>query len=245
VPVEVRALNRSTRSHSKPWVADLDGTEGEDECLEKAWLWATGDTITGTNQDAQSFWLKVVQDFRSRVGVDGTGRSETSIKNRWNQTLHREVHKFISICDDIHRLNPTGGTEKDRMAMAIRRYGGLNIHDKSSRGGLPHMAACNVLKDAPKFRSLTSPPTKLCSSSLSGDQSNSDNLDIVIPGEQESAHGPSVEEQVDSDSSAGTAPAVLLRPLGRKSLKHEKKSSQIDRLIKGGEAHANALKESL
>jgi hypothetical protein len=37
--------------------------------------------------------------------------------------LSREVHKFISICDDIHRLNPTGRTVEDRMAMAIRRYG--------------------------------------------------------------------------------------------------------------------------
>jgi hypothetical protein len=67
-------------------------------------------------------------------------------------------------------------------------------------------------------------------------------VDIVIPGEQEAAHAPSVEEQVDSDSNAGTSPAVLLRPLGRKSSKDEKQSSQIDRLIKGGERHANALK---
>jgi hypothetical protein len=128
------------------------------------------------------------------------------------------------------------------MAMAIRRYGGLDIHDKSSSGRLPHMAAYNVLKDALKFCSLTSPPTKRCSSSLSGDQSNSDNLDIVIPGEQEAAHAPLVEEQVDSDSNAGTASAVLLRPLGRKSSTDEKKSSQIDRLTQGGEAHANALR---
>jgi hypothetical protein len=40
-------------------------TEVEDECLAKAWLWATGDAIDGTCQDAQSFWLRVSQDFRS------------------------------------------------------------------------------------------------------------------------------------------------------------------------------------
>jgi No apical meristem-associated C-terminal domain len=127
------------------------------------------------------------------------------------------------------------------MALAVSRYSGQDIHDKSSSGRFPHMAAYNVLKDAPKFRSLTS-PTNWCSCSLSGDQSNSENLDIVNPGEQEAAHVPSVKEQEDSDLNEAVAPAVLLRPLGRKSSKDKKKASQIYGLIKGGEAHANALK---
>jgi hypothetical protein len=132
---------------------------------QKAWLWATGDAIDGTCQDAQSFWLKVSQDFRSRVGTNASERTGPSIKNRWNQTLRREVHKFIAIRDEIEALNPIGTTNGDMIAVAIRRSSGIDIHEKSESGQFQLMGAYIALKDCPKFTSTFSFSAKPSSNS--------------------------------------------------------------------------------
>jgi hypothetical protein len=97
--------------------------------------------------------LKVSQDFRSRVGLDGSARTGPSIKNRWNQTLRREAHEFIAICDGTEVFNPTGMTNEDRMAMAIRRYRRIDVHEKRKSGQIPFIGAHLACKDGPKFTS--------------------------------------------------------------------------------------------
>jgi hypothetical protein len=76
-------------------------TDSEDECLAKAWLRGTEDAINGTFQDAQSFWDKVAENYRSRLDSGTSERSTASIKNRWTQALRREVHKLIGMRDDV------------------------------------------------------------------------------------------------------------------------------------------------
>jgi hypothetical protein len=207
-------------------------TDSEDECLAKAWLWGTGDAINGTFQDAQSFWDKVTQNYRSRVGFSTSERSSASIKNRWNQILRREVHKLISIRDDIESLNPTGTADEDRMAMAVRRYCGIDLYERTRSGRFPHMGAYLFLKGCPKFTSLLSTPTKQAAITGPGNESAAT---AQNPQQAGSFEGISVDETLTKTTS------VLSRPQGRKAAKTEKRESQVERLARGSEQHAKSL----
>jgi hypothetical protein len=220
-------------------------TEAEDECLAKAWLWATDDAIDGTCQDAQSFLLKVSQDFCSRVGTNASERTGPSTKNRWNQTLRREFYKFIAIRDEIEALNPIGTTNEDRIAMAISRYSGIDIHEKSKSGQLQFMGAYIALKGCPKVTSTFSFSAKPSSNS----DSNTPSLGVDACSNLETDGRRRIMDpqwsslQCVDSADEGTEEAVssLTRPNGKKAGKAEKRETQLQRLTRGGEAHVRSL----
>jgi hypothetical protein len=132
------------------------------------------------------------------------------------------------------RSGITGTTDDDRMAMAVRRYSGIDAQERNQSGNFPHSIA---LKGCPKFMSTMS-SGRLDAVRTSGQMTeNVTNLDggmqiTTRSGSPESSKiGPDIE-----DITSWTT-----RPGGRKAAKNAKRERQVERLARGSEEHAKSL----
>lgn len=147
------------------------------------------------------------------------------------------MQKLIAIRDDIESLNPTGTTDDDRMAMAVRRYSGIDVQDRNRSGNFPHMGAYIALKGCPKFMSTMS-SGRLDAVQTSGQMTaNATNLDegMQITTRSGSLESSKIGPDIEDITSRTT------RPRGRKAAKTAKRESQVERLARGSEEHARSL----
>lgn len=90
-------------------------TDEEDEWLCEAWIALTNDAVNGTDQNSNTFWGAVYDDFIRRGGDNGVRTSTGSLSSRWG-TINREVSKFVGCLSKV--LGPD------------QRNSGLNDEDK-------------------------------------------------------------------------------------------------------------------
>lgn len=65
----------------------------EDVWLTESYVMVTTNAAVGTDQNGDTFWMKVQENFVRRGG--GALRSQTSLKNRFNRVIQLEVNKYI------------------------------------------------------------------------------------------------------------------------------------------------------
>ena len=198
--------------HGDKWIP------ADDQALARAWLFVSVDSIDGTNQTAEAFWEKVRAEYRRIGGVRAVTRGASSVKSRWNKTLRKEVMKFVGILNDIEALKPTGATDQDRLAMAIRRYSGLDPMDRNVSGDFPYLLAWQVLKDSPKFATVGHEVTHQVGQGM-GSRADEQGGEDRLAGRSVIA---SIGDQSGANLCATIAERDIERPIGRKATKTKK-----------------------
>ena len=104
----------------------------EDVHLAHAYVLITTNAAVGTDQDANTFWMKVKENFVRQGGTDA--RTVMSLKNRFNKVLQFEVNKYVGILHGVLREYKSGWAMNDYVSKAkdvfIDKFGKPFKHEK-------------------------------------------------------------------------------------------------------------------
>ncbi|CAL5070787.1 unnamed protein product [Urochloa decumbens] len=110
----------------------------EDNILCKAWLEISCDAAINTGQRRESFWLRVVNRYKSCCSARKyPERSQKSIMSRWD-FIKTEVSKFSGYMADVMRSNRSGMSDADKSVTAAANFAG---------GGRTQFHPCALLAD--------------------------------------------------------------------------------------------------
>jgi hypothetical protein len=91
--------------------------------------------------------------------------------------------------------------------MAVRRFSGIDTHDRTRSGHFPHMGAYFALKSCPKLTTISPAATKQIALTNSGDGQDSEPRNVPLSGSLDGTDGGETVEQTES---------AILRPKGGK-----------------------------
>ncbi|KAE8782446.1 putative methionyl-tRNA synthetase [Hordeum vulgare] len=98
--------NRKRAANAKPTESRVKWTSKEDECLAEAWKTVNIDSISGTNQNTDTYWGRIKTAFDERKLVDPDfakihmDHGEKSMVNRWS-TIHTACNKWHGIVEEV------------------------------------------------------------------------------------------------------------------------------------------------
>jgi len=109
-------------------------SEVEDWLLTKAYLSVSEDPVKGTDQKGDEFWLNVFQKFKilydecDEIEVKVLNWSSSSLQNRWQRQIQRDINSFNAIYRSLKKQNPSGWNDDKFMEEAtkewVEKYGG-------------------------------------------------------------------------------------------------------------------------
>ncbi|KAG9408800.1 hypothetical protein AC1031_020644 [Aphanomyces cochlioides] len=115
----------------------------EDKALAVSYVAISTDAAVGTDQSRDSFWTRVHANFVSFLSA--SDRNSTSLQNRWNNTLNKEVGKYVGHLSSALRVYHSGWQLQDYFAEAKRQY-----HIKEG-ARFKHEEVYLILKKLPKY----------------------------------------------------------------------------------------------
>lgn len=116
----------------------------EDIKLASAYVFVTTNAAIGTDQDGNTFWEKIRENFIKRGGVEA--RTRVSLKNRFNKVLQAEINKYVGYLHSVLREYHSGWVIGDYTAKAKAMF--QLKHGKTFK----HDVVYSILKKAlPKY----------------------------------------------------------------------------------------------
>jgi hypothetical protein len=92
----------------------------EDMKLASAYVFVTTNAAVGTDQDGDTFWKKIRDNFIQRGGL--AARSLLSLKNRFNKVLQAEVNKYVGYLHAALREYHSGWSMNDYTTKAKSEF---------------------------------------------------------------------------------------------------------------------------
>lgn len=122
----------------------------ENDCLSKAWLNVSQDSITGTGQTQQVFWDKVLQSFnsiRSEQSANSVERKASALKSRWDN-IKRDVSKFCGLYSKVKAMKKSGWSEDMYRDQCLELWKRLK---SSKEKAFEYLSCWVILKNSPKW----------------------------------------------------------------------------------------------
>jgi hypothetical protein len=121
----------------------------EDEALSRAWVAASEDAITGTDQKASKFWSRVFEIYVELI-PDGKDRTSTACTARWG-TINQDVTKFCGLYSQVTSIAKSGWTDDNYLEEARELF---KLEGKGRKMGREFLfeGCWRILKDAPKWK---------------------------------------------------------------------------------------------
>ena len=111
----------------------------EDVALCRAWIRASENPITGSEQKAETFWRSVYARFcgygpEDASKAEGTwnDRNVNALRHHWAQ-ISREVGKFGGIYQRVIAAHPSGKNDEDLIKDALQVYADLRSDEGSPK----------------------------------------------------------------------------------------------------------------
>jgi hypothetical protein len=139
-------MSAAKRSRGKNFTAD------EDADLCRAWLAVSQDATAGTDQRAETFWGRVMEEFVAMSS--GETRTIQSLQTRWS-SLQANVSKFCGYLAAVKNEEHSGWSPENILKEALHRYADFR------KSAFDSMACYEILKDAPKWHVKMLPKKKV------------------------------------------------------------------------------------
>ena len=191
-------------------------TRAEDELLISGWLHTSLDSITGTGQKEEAFWLRVQNFFAENSPPGAKRRGRVPLKSRWSR-INLLVSKFVGCYDQQEREYHNGENPDNMMSRALA--------DFQSKEGFPfNLQHCwKILRHEPKWRTHNE-PTPQPTPNASGSESRS------------SKRSRATTEAEDGEEQESPVRPIV-RPIGREAAKRNR-GKKVSRKIDVGEEAA-------
>eukprot|EP00474_Spongospora_subterranea_P004798 CRZ05256.1 hypothetical protein [Spongospora subterranea] len=121
--------------------------EDEDVALAKAFVKETTCAAVGTDQSGDTFWEKIRISYMGLKTATSVGRSAISLSNRWNNTINKEVAKWIGHLTASLREYHSGWQYADYIEEAQVQYSA----EASNKKRFKHLKVYDIISRLPKF----------------------------------------------------------------------------------------------
>ncbi|XP_057443891.1 glutathione S-transferase T2-like [Lotus japonicus] len=147
----MRLLSLLKEMARNPKKQRLKWCENDDIILLQTWLNISKDSVTGTDQKAETFWRRIEHQYNKYRKVGSPERQWSQLKSRFH-TLSKAVSTFVGCYKKVTNPPKSGYSERDIMADACSLY---NAMEKTKTFNFEH--AWRVLKDEPKWKGEAMP----------------------------------------------------------------------------------------
>lgn len=146
----------------------------EDVMLAQAYVSVTTNAAVGTDQDGNTFWEKIRENFVRRGGL--ATRTMISLKNRFNKVLQADVNKYVGILHTVYREFHSGWSLDDFATRA------KTVFQLKTGRQFKHEVVHKVLSKLPKYEiDKTSIDSRVCLalSLLDADKAHDEERDAI------------------------------------------------------------------
>ena len=136
----------------QPKARGFNYSSDEDRSVACAWIQASENAITGSEQKSLEFYSKIRDAYNAFKPKDRPERTLESVKSRV-KLVSKSCVKFSACFASVKRSKPTGVSEEDLIRMATAIYNGKTIARPCDDVGKPFkfIRAWQILRNHEKF----------------------------------------------------------------------------------------------